>query len=121
MADVFYVHWNREEAAVRARELEASGHRLRVHWSTEAGARIDPLPQALVISLDRLPSHGRSIAEWMWEAKKRQHVPIVFAGGKPDKVQAAKERFPRAVFCAPDAVPAALQRALRAAAELTWE
>ena len=36
-----------------------------------------------MISLDRLPSHGRAVAEWLWEAKKRQHIPIVFLGGQP--------------------------------------
>lgn len=112
MGDVFYVHWNREEAEDRARALAAAGHEVRLHWSTEEGAKIDPLPEALVVSLDRLPSHGRSVAEWMWEAKKRRHVPIVFAGGKPDKVAAAKKQFPQAVFCDSDRVAAALQKVL---------
>ena len=55
MADVYLVHWDEAEARERALALESAGHRVRVHWSTERAARIDPLPDALVVSLDRLP------------------------------------------------------------------
>ncbi len=38
----------------------AAGHTVHSHWSmTEHAALKDPLPEALVISLDRLPSHAR--------------------------------------------------------------
>ena len=106
---VFYVHWNEAECKARATELRRAKHIVRCHWSTTAAADLkDQLPQALVISLDRLPSHGRAIAEWMWEAKKRQHIPIVFAGGAPDKVAATKAKFPKAVYCREGAVAEAL-------------
>jgi hypothetical protein len=59
----------------------------------------DGLPDVAVISLERLPSHGRAVAEWLWEAKKRQHIPIIFAGGEPAKVQTTRDKFPRAHFC----------------------
>jgi hypothetical protein len=108
MSDVFYVHWNEPEAMQRARALRLAGHRVRVHWSTQTGAKVDPLPDVLVVSLDRLPSHGRAVAEWMGEARKRQHVPIVFAGGSAEKVAATRARFPHATFCSPDELPRAL-------------
>jgi hypothetical protein len=57
-----------------------------------------------VISLDRLPSHGRAIAELIWEAKKRQRIPILFAGGAPDKVKATREKLPKARYCGWDEV-----------------
>lgn len=108
---VFYVHWNESECKARAKALRAAGHTVRSHWSmTEHAALKDPLPEALVISLDRLPSHGRQIAEWMWEAKKRQHIPIVFEGGVDDKVATTKKTFPRAVFCASGQVAGVLDQ-----------
>jgi hypothetical protein len=97
---LFYVHWNEGECKERARALRAARHVVRAHWSaTESADLKDKLPEALVVSLDRLPSHGRAIAGWLWEAKKRQHIPIVFEGGAPDKVAATKSKFPNAAFC----------------------
>ena len=58
------------------------------------------MPDAVVISLDRLPSHGRAVAEWLWQAKKRQSIPLVFVGGTAEKVETMRERFPAAVYCA---------------------
>lgn len=106
---VFYIHWNEEECKERVRALRAAGHVVRSHWSTTEAADLkEKFPDALVISLDRLPSHGRAIAEWLWEAKKRQHIPIVFEGGAPDKVAATKAKFPQAKFCNIGGVPETL-------------
>ena len=77
-----------------------AGRDVRAHFSTQSSPRPKgDLPDAVVISLDRLPSHGRAVAEWFWEAKSRRGIPIVFEGGKPDKVAAASEKFPEARFC----------------------
>jgi hypothetical protein len=101
MATVLLVHWHEAEGTERAKQLRAAGHTVRLHWSSEEHATwTDDPPEVVVISLDRLPSHGRAVAGWVWEAKKRQHIPIVFAGGKPDKVVATREQFPAAVYCA---------------------
>jgi len=108
---VFYLHWNEIECKARTKELRAERHTVRGHWSTtEHAALKDALPDVLVISLDRLPSHGREVAEWLWEAKKRQHIPIVFEGGTADKVAATKAAFPRAVYCNTGEVSAVLRR-----------
>jgi hypothetical protein len=114
MAKVFYLHWNLDEAEARAAALKRAGHDVRLHWSTEEHVKLgDFTPEAAVISLDRLPSHGRAVAEWFWETKRRQSIPIVFAGGAPDKVEAARKRFPRAIFCASDEVSKVLDELLR--------
>ena len=100
MTHVYFVHWHEAEAKSRAAELVAAGLSVGTHWSSDHDYRWDDnVPDVVVISLDRLPSHGCAVAEWVWEAKKRQHVPIVFAGGAPDKVQATREKFPTATFC----------------------
>jgi hypothetical protein len=97
---LFYLHWNEEELLERIAPLCAAGHEVRTHWSPGDVARLgDFLPDIFVISLDRLPSHGRAYARWFWEAKTRRHLPIVFAGGQPDKVAVARQHFPNAVFC----------------------
>lgn len=113
MPRVFYLHWHEEELEDRLNELESKGFDAYGHWDTETHIRIaDDLPDAAVVSLDRLPSHGRAFAEWLWEAKKRQHIPLIFAGGKPDKVEATRIKFPNAIFCRPEQVGAAVLKAL---------
>jgi hypothetical protein len=115
MAKIFYLHWNEAEAKARLAPLTKAGYEVTCHWSTEEHAKFgDALPDAVVISLDRLPSHGRAVAEWFWEAKKRQHIPIIFAGGQPDKMKATRAKFSKAIFCAGEEVPAVLERMLRA-------
>ncbi len=113
MGKVFYLHWNEEEARERARELREDGHEVLLHWTTQTTPRWgDYLPDVFVVSLDRLPSHGRSYAEWFWEAKKRQGIPIVFAGGQSEKVEVTRRQFPNAIFCATEELPAIVRRAL---------
>lgn len=105
MARIFLLHWNATEAKERALALISAGHDVHVHWSAESSASLKKaLPDIAVISLDRLPSHGRAVAEWLWEAKKRQHIPIIFAGGEPAKVAAIRIKFPNARYCATAAV-----------------
>ena len=100
MARIFYVHWNESEASERMASMTEAGHDVRAHWSTDSSPSLkSELPDAVVISLDRLPSHGRAVAEWFLEAKSRRHIPIVFEGGKPNKVAVAREKFPEAQFC----------------------
>ncbi len=101
MADLFYVHWDEAEARQHAADLSAAGHGVRSHARAGETIRLGHrMPDCVVISLDRLPSHGRAVAEWFWQAKKRQSIPLVFVGGKAEKVEAMRERFPAAVFCA---------------------
>jgi hypothetical protein len=122
VARIFYVHWHEAEARGRAAALRAAGHEVHVHWSTQVGPRLgDGLPDVVVVSIDRLPSHGRAIAEWVWEAKRRRHIPIVFCGGTSDKVSATLRRFPQAVFCAPDRVVQTLATLARHRAPLAGE
>ncbi len=99
MARVTYVHWHEEEAYAVARRLIAGGHQVTVHWAEGEGMRADSVPEVLVISLERLPSHGRAVAQWLWSAQYRRAIPVVFVGGGPDRVERAREQFGDAVFC----------------------
>lgn len=96
---VFYLHWNEEELKQRIQPLIKKGYDVSFHFSQHETAKFDELPDIFILSLDRLPSHSRAYAEWIVEAKKRQHIPIIFVGGKPDKVVQTKAKFPQAIYC----------------------
>ena len=103
MARVLYVHWQADELKKRAALFIDAGHDLLGHHSTETHLQTgDFAPDFIVISLDRLPSHGRAIAEWFRESKKRRVIPLVFVGGAAEKVAATREKFPDARFCSGD-------------------
>lgn len=111
---VFYLHWNEKELEERLKPLRTAGHEVLGHWSTETVAKLgDFTPDVVVISLDRLPSHGRAHAGWIWESRKRRSIPIVFAGGQPDKVLVTKTQFPEAIYCKSDDVPNVIDRLLQ--------
>jgi len=113
MAKIFYLHWHEAELKERIAPLIKAGHNVTSHWSTAERAKFgDTLPDIVIISLDRLPSHGRAVAEWFVESKKRQHVPLIFAGGQPDKIKTTKAKFPKAIFCAAAETRGVLERVL---------
>lgn len=106
---ILYVHWHQAEAEAAMSALQAEGHEVLGHWSTEEHLRLgERMPEAVVVSLERLPSHGRAIAEWFQEAKKRCGIPLIFVGGKTDKVAATKKKFPVAVYCTAEDLPSIL-------------
>lgn len=113
MAQIFLLHWNADELKELAAPFERAGHEVRAHSSTEVVAKWGEWrPDVVVISLERLPSHGRAYAEWIWEAKSRRDIPVVFAGGAPEKVAATRAKFPKAIYCKLDQALAAATRAL---------
>src|SRR5690606_24685557 len=113
MASVFYIHWNETEVESRARALRRDGHDVRPRWSSEhSSLQSGALPDVLVISLDRLPAHGRAVAATWWGTKKRRHIPIVFEGGRGEKLDAIRDLFPTAIFCGTGEVVGAVRHAL---------
>lgn len=111
MKKIFFIHFNEIELKEKIRPLKEAGYKVESHFSVETAANFrDDLPDVLVVSLDRLPSHGTRYAEWLWEAKKRQHIPIIFCGGKPEKVITVKEKLPKAIFCANEKLLVALEK-----------
>ncbi|MFZ5554631.1 MAG: hypothetical protein ACOZCO_16035 [Bacteroidota bacterium] len=97
---LFYLHWNEAELKEKIKPLKKAGITVHSHWSQESTPKWgDELPEIFVISLDRLPSHGRQYAQWLWEAKKRQHIPLIFVGGQKEKVEDTRKKFPKALYC----------------------
>ena len=96
---ILFVHWNQEEAERLAIPLRESGWEVRF-WPAEfKDLKANP-PSAILISLQRLPSHGRQVADAIWQSKWGRSIPLLFIDGAPDKVDAARKKFPQARFVA---------------------
>lgn len=56
-------------------------------------------PNAIVIDLSRLPSHGREVAIALRQSAKTRQIPIVFCDGQAEKVKLTKQVLPDATYC----------------------
>ncbi len=65
-------------------------------------------PAALVLDLDRLPSHSREIAFALRSSKSARHIPILFAGGLPEKLDRIRSENPDATYTTWPEAPGAL-------------
>ena len=111
MKKIFFIHFHEAELKEKIQPLKQAGYKVDYHFSSETTANFkDNLPDVLVICLDRLPSHGRRYAEWLWESKKRQQIPIIFCGGKAEKIITVKEKLPKAIFCSNEKLMANLEK-----------
>lgn len=115
MSRVLLVHWNEAEGEARAERLRLAGHAVRVHFRPQGEGlrevRDDP-PDAVVIDLSRLPSHGRAVATWMRGTKGLRGVPVVFVGGEREKVAATTRLLPDAVYAEWRTIRSAVRRAI---------
>jgi CheY-like chemotaxis protein len=114
---VLLVHWNVAEAKERAARLRGAGHRVEV-YAAQGGEGLRDLrekpPDAVVIDLSRLPSHGRAVAVFLRQQKGTRHVPLVFVDGEAEKVARAKELLPDVTYTEWTRIRGDLARALRA-------
>ena len=94
MPRVALLHWKSAEAAPYTEALAAAGHHV-VHVDNAASWRSlrDNLPEAVVIHLGRLPSHGREVGVALRSSGKTRHVPIVFVDGEAKKSHYRKFRI----------------------------
>lgn len=100
MATIVYIHWHEQEALPTAERLKVNGHTVRIHSDAKAKIDFTAVPEALIVSLERLPSHGREIADYFATTKKLMNVKLFFIGGKQDVVDLACDRVPAALACA---------------------
>jgi CheY-like chemotaxis protein len=116
MARVMLFHWNADEAKERAARLTRWGHEAVVPTFTSGTdlktIAADP-PDAFVIDLSRLPSHGREIAAALRERKATRAVPIVFVDGAPEKVARVRALLPDATYTDWTHLRGALRTAMR--------
>lgn len=110
---VVLVHWNAGEAKELAASLEKNGWQVQLGGFELKDLKADP-PAAVLISLRRLPSHGREVADALWCTKWGRAIPIIFFDGAPDKVEETRKRFPAAQFATWEELPTLLPQVPRA-------
>jgi CheY-like chemotaxis protein len=108
------IHWKPEEAEAAVDRLRAAGYEVDAA-PIDAGflheLRQKP-PTAVVIDLSRLPAQGRDVGAAMRQSKSTRHIPIVFVGGEPEKVERSKKLLPDAVYTTWSRIRGSLKRAI---------
>lgn len=95
-----FIHWSEKEGQAHKHFLEKAGYMVDFEKFTPAilqAMRIDS-PDAVVIDLTRLPSHGRDIAVNLRVTKDTRHIPMLFVEGNTAKVEKIQELLPDAVY-----------------------
>jgi CheY-like chemotaxis protein len=102
VARIRLLHWNAAEAAEHLAALRRAKHKIDYEANFDSSLmkawRASP-PDAFVIDLSRLPSHGREIAIALRQSPRTRHVPIVFVNGAVEKVERIRSELPDAIFC----------------------
>lgn len=115
MARVRLIHWKPEEAKHRAAGLEAAGYDVDFRPPNPPTLlrelRDDP-PSAVVIDLTRLPSGGRDVGIAIRCQKRSRHTPLIFVGGRPDKVAQTERVLPDATYTTWKDIEEALERSV---------
>lgn len=115
MPRVQLLHWKRDEAATHLERLRAAG--CQVDYDEQFRPALmkrwrESPPDAFVIDLSRLPSHGREIAIALRQSPRTRLVPIVFCCGEPEKVARVQRDLPDASYGPLRNLPSRLLRAL---------
>jgi len=120
MARVLLIHWNASEAAERAGRLRDAGFDA-YSFSGPGGAAFRALaeqpPDAIVIDLSRLPSHGSAVGIAFRQRKSTRLLPLVFLEGDPEKTARIRDLLPDATYTSWPKISAALRRALKTPAK----
>jgi CheY-like chemotaxis protein len=117
MSRIRLIHWNGPEGRERQLRLASLGH--HVEFDAQDGpallrtARANP-PDAFVIDLSRLPSHGREVALALRTYKDTRHVPLVLVDGEPAKVAAIRALLPDARYTTWGRLKSVLPKAIAA-------
>ncbi|MGQ0721566.1 MAG: hypothetical protein ACT4PE_08335 [Candidatus Eiseniibacteriota bacterium] len=111
------IHWNRAEGEERLARLRASGQDADLHWDPEDGPGlrrwVKKPPEAIVIDLGRIPSHGRACGVSFRQHRATRGVPLVFVGGDKQKVAATRALLPDATYTSWSRIRSALRAAAR--------
>lgn len=112
------VCWDAASAKAASSLLRRAGFRV-VNDSLEGASGMiahfrQLAPDVVVIDLDRLPSHGREVAMALRKSKATRRLPIVFAGGAPEKVARMNAELPDTHCCRWEDAAAAVPAAIRA-------
>ena len=112
MARIRLIHSKPDEAAPRIETLRQAGHEVAYQERVPPATIRADATDAFVIDLARVPSHGREVAVYIRGTKATRHIPIVFAGGEPDKVEKVRQMIPDATYADWDHIRSAVKKAL---------
>lgn len=114
MKRIQLVHWNADGAKPRLRQMREAGYRVVYHASPAVALQAlrERPPDAVVIDLERIPSQGRDVGVALRHRRSTRQIPIVFAGGEPEKVARAREVLPDATYAPWRRIRSALRSAL---------
>jgi CheY-like chemotaxis protein len=117
---VLVIHWKPEEAAPRLELLRRAGFDATVLAPNgSAGLKgTTGFPNVIVIDLSRLPMQGRAVAIELRKRAATRRVPIVFAGGSPDKLESIRALLPDATYSDWADIVEAIRHAARTAPEI---
>jgi hypothetical protein len=118
MSLVRLICWKEDLARERAALLKSA--RLDVdasplNTSRLIGRIMENPPSAIVIDLDRMPSHGLAVGVVLRRSASARHIPLVFAGGAEEKASRIRDQLPDAVFTSWSAIGPAVRRAVKSA------
>lgn len=108
--------WKAELAGERAAVLRKAGFTVDaspLNPSRLIGHIKNNPPAAIVIDLDRLPSHGRIAATVIRSSASTRHIPLVFAGGVEEKTARVRDELPDAAFAPWKSIGPAVRKALK--------
>jgi hypothetical protein len=100
MKRVCLFHRKPGEVGQRVRELRKSGYsieHLDVNPATLRSMKENP-PAAVIIDLSHAPSQGRDVGIYLRHYKSTRGVPILFAGGEPEKVVKIRKHLPDVMY-----------------------
>jgi hypothetical protein len=115
MSRIRLIHWKQEEAIERADQLRALGHQVDAEPLPTTGAMKalrEELPDAFVIDLSRLPSHGRALGMSIRQQKPTRGIPVVFVDGAAEKVALTRAALGDAMFTTWQKIGGDLRRAI---------
>ena len=116
MKTVKLLSWH-EDIAAKAASLRQRGLKIDATPLIKTSGLIGELaelnPAVLVLDLDKLPSKSREIAEVLRSSKSAHHIPILFAGGQPEKTQRLRSENPNATYATWTEAPRALANLLK--------
>ena len=114
MARVRLIHW-KAAAGTLLEVLRNAGYQVDYDEQLDPNVlraiRQSP-PDAFVIDLTRLPSHGREVAAFLRGRTSTRQVPILFVDGVAEKVAAIRKALPDAVYAPRARVRSALRETL---------
>jgi CheY-like chemotaxis protein len=113
---VVLIHWKEAEGAARVHNLKAAGYDASCLVPRGGSADLRNLaehpPDALIVDLTRSPAQGRAVAIELRRRKGTRLVPLLFAGGDPEKVARLRALLPDAQYAEWDRIAEAIRHAL---------